>query len=58
MKFNFLAFKKKKAKYLRSGLMQYSFTSLFKHPVLQIILFTDMKVCLYAGDTNINRKKI
>ena len=28
----------------------------FKHPILQIIRFTDMKVCLYAGDMNLNRK--
>ena len=27
-----------------------------KHSILQIILFTDMKVCLYAGNMNLNRK--
>ena len=28
----------------------------FQHPILQIILSTDMKVCFYAGDINKNRK--
>ena len=28
----------------------------FKHPLLQIIWFTDMIVCLNAGDMNVNRK--
>ena len=28
----------------------------FEHPILQIICFTDMKVRLYAGGMNLNRK--
>ena len=28
----------------------------FKHPLLQILWFTDIKVCSYAGDMNLNRK--
>ena len=28
----------------------------FKHPILQIILFTNMKLCLYAGNMHLNIK--
>ena len=28
----------------------------YKHPIFQIIRFTDMKGCLYAGHINLNRK--
>ena len=28
----------------------------FKHPMLQIILYTDRKVRLYAGNINLNRE--
>ena len=71
MKFNFLAFKinekplfqsvgikkvKKRKQYLRSRYCNSLLTICFKHPLLQIIYFTDMKVGLYARDLNINRK--
>ena len=36
-------------------IMAIFFTSFFKHPILQIISFTDMKMHLYARDMNSNR---
>ena len=36
--------------------MQYVYQFFFKHAILQIICFTDMKVRLYAGDMHLNRK--
>ena len=54
MTFNFLAFKKKREKKIRSSNCNILLPVYFKDLILQII--TDIKKCLYAGDMNINRK--
>ena len=53
MKFNFLAFKKNEEKNLDQDNSNILLPVCFKHLILQ---FTDMKLCLYAGDMNFKRK--
>ena len=61
MKFYFLARKKWKKKKKKKDTLDQDNCNIvlpvcFKHPILQVIWFTDMKVRLYAGDISLNIK--